>query len=177
AQTARMYVFLVTSVAGFMTLVFEWERTQKVGYLIAAVVVMLIGPQFNTLPIFAAFIVLLPALLHGDRRRAWAGVIAFATILIGFFLIRRWTDAWYPQDVAADAGPVGNGPKAALIPHISVLWLSAATVPALLISWFVRWPGAVAGERDRGGAEGRARPGRTVALSIAVSLLGAGLVS
>src|SRR6185437_7814224 len=69
SQTARMYVFLVTSVAGYMTLVFQWERTQKTGYLIAAVAVMIVGLQFHTLAIFAAFILLIPALLQGDRRR------------------------------------------------------------------------------------------------------------
>ena len=68
AQTARMYVFLTTSVAGFMSLVFAWERTSRLGYLLAAVAVMLVGLQFHTLAVFAAFIVLIPGLLRGDAR-------------------------------------------------------------------------------------------------------------
>jgi 4-amino-4-deoxy-L-arabinose transferase-like glycosyltransferase len=177
AQTARMYVFLVASVAGFMTLVFEWERTQKSGYLLAAVAVMLIGLQFHTLAIFAAFIVLMPALLHGDRRRLWAGLIAFALAVAGFYLIDRWVAASYPQDVAADSGPDGNGPRAALIPHIGWLSLAAAAVPALLFAWFVL-------QRSRDAAVEAAMPqgraaqpsGLTPMMTVAVVSLGAALV-
>jgi len=192
AQTARMYVFLVTSVAGFMTLVFQWERTQKGGYLLAAVAVMLIGLQFHTLAVFAAFIVLIPALLHGDRRRLWAGLIAFAVIVAGFYLIDRWIAASYPQDVAADAGPEGNGPRAALIPHIGWLWLVAAAVPALLFAWFMlqRSMEAVGDAVVRASATGAWReqpesrpqprtsrgPGLTATMTVAVVLLGAGLL-
>src|SRR6185437_4859069 len=35
AQTARMYVFLVTGVTGFMALLFAWERTGRSAYLVA----------------------------------------------------------------------------------------------------------------------------------------------
>ena len=59
AQTARMYVFLVTCVAGYMALIFAWERSGRVGYLAAAVVTLLVGIQFHTLAIFAAFLVFL----------------------------------------------------------------------------------------------------------------------
>jgi hypothetical protein len=172
-----MYVFLVASVAAFMTLVFEWERTQKSGYLLAAVAVMLIGLQFHTLAIFAAFIVLMPALLHGDRRRLWGGLIAFAVAVAGFYLIDRWVAASYPQDVAADSGPDGNGPRAALIPHIGWLSLAAAAVPALLFAWFVL-------QRTMDGAVEAAMPqaraaqssGLTPMMTVAVVALGAGLV-
>jgi hypothetical protein len=130
AQTARMYVFLTTCVAGFMSLVFQWERTNRLGYLVAAVLVMVIGLQFQVLAVFAAFLVFLPALWHGDRRRLWQSLAAFAVIVAAFAAIRWWTDSAYPQELAG-SGPIENGPKATLVPHIGWVWLMAAAVPAL----------------------------------------------
>src|SRR3984885_2586705 len=49
SQTARMYVFLVACVTGYMTLVFAWERTGRSRYLVAAVITLLVGLQFHTL--------------------------------------------------------------------------------------------------------------------------------
>ncbi len=134
SQTARMYVFLVTSVAAFMALVFQWERTNRAGYLAAAVAAMLVGLQFHTLAIFAAFIVLIPGILHGDRRRFWHGLLAFAVIVAGFVAIDTLISNAYPQNVAADSDGITNGPQATLIPHIAVGWLALALVPAMLCS-------------------------------------------
>jgi hypothetical protein len=137
AQTARMYVFLVTFVAGYMALIFAWERSGRVGYLAAAVVTLLVGIQFHTLAIFAAFLVFLPGLLQGDSRKFWEAVLAFAIIVVGFKAINTWIGHAYPQSVEADNGPVGNGPHAAVIPHLKHLWLLAAALPALAISFWV----------------------------------------
>jgi hypothetical protein len=137
AQTARMYVFLVTCVAGYMALIFAWERSGRVGYLAAAVVTLLIGIQFHTLAIFAAFLVFLPGLLQGDSRKFWAAVLAFAVIVVGFEAINTLIDHAYPQSVESDNGPVVNGPHAAVIPHLKHLWLLVAAVPALAISFWV----------------------------------------
>lgn len=137
AQTARMYVFLITSVAGYMALIFAWERTGRAGYLAAAVVAMLVGLQFHTLAVFAAFLVFLPGILQGDRRKLWTGVLAFAAIALGFELINHWISSEYPLSVESDAGPVANGPHAALVPHLSSLWLMLATVPALAVSLWI----------------------------------------
>ncbi len=137
AQTARMYVFLVTSVAGYMALVFAWERTGRVGYLVGAVVTLLIGLQFHTLAIFAAFLVLLPGLIHGDVRQLRAGLVAFVTIAIGFVVINHLISMAYPQSVDSDSGPVGNGPHAAWVPHVKLLWLLLAAVPALALSMWI----------------------------------------
>ncbi len=137
AQTARMYVFLVASVAGFMALVFAWERTGRTGYLVSAVATMLIGLQFHTLAIFAAFLVFLPGLLQGDRRKLWLGAAAFAAIVVGFELINTWISSEYPQNVESDDGPVPNGPHAAVVPHLAHVWLLVAAVPALAFSFWV----------------------------------------
>jgi hypothetical protein len=146
AQTARMYVFLVTCVAGYMVFLFEWERSGRIGYLVAAVVTMVVGIQFHTLAIFAAFLVLLPGLLQADARKFWVGVVAFAVMAVGFKVINTLIDHAYPQSVEADSGPVGNGPHAAFVPHLAHLWLVVAAVPALLFAlWVARGRPAVSG--------------------------------
>ena len=137
AQTARMYVFLVTCVAGYMALVFAWERSGRSGYLVGAVITLLVGLQFHTLAIFAAFLVLLPGLLHADRRKFLAGVVAFVTLAVGFEVINHLISMAYPQSVEADAGPVANGPHAAVVPHVKHLWLLLGAVPALALSLWV----------------------------------------
>jgi hypothetical protein len=137
AQTARMYVFLVTSVAGYMALIFAWERSGRVGYLVAAVATLLVGLQFHTLAIFAAFLVFLPGLLQGDSRKFWAGAVAFGVLVLGFEVINHLISMAYPQSVEPDAGSGGNGPHAALVPHVKYLWLLLGLVPALAVSFWV----------------------------------------
>lgn len=183
AQTARMYVFLVTGVAAFMSLVFAWERAERTRYLVAAIAVMLLTLQFHTLAIFAAFLVFLPALLHGDRRRLRDGLIAFAVIVAGFYLIDRWVSASYPQDVAGEAGP--TGPKAALLLHGPWIWLVAAAAPALVFAWFVLRHGVQAGATQSGSPRFGApaatppvlpRPRLALPMILAIVLLAAGLI-
>ncbi len=138
SQTARMYVFLVTCVTGYMALVFAWERTGRSGYLVAAVFTLLVGLQFHTLAIFAAFLVFLPGLLQGDERKFWAGAAAFVSIAVGFEVINHLITIAYPQAVeSADNGEVGNGPHASVVPHIKHLWLLVGALPALAFSSWV----------------------------------------
>jgi hypothetical protein len=138
AQTARMYVFLVASVGAYLTLLFHWERTGRTGFLIAAVAAMLVGLQFHTLAIFAAFLVFIPGLLQGDARKFWLGMAAFAVIVASFFAIKTWIGLAYPQSVGPDdAEGFVNGPHAVRILHLGLPWAMAACVPALLLSWFV----------------------------------------
>lgn len=140
AQTARMYVFLVTCVTGYMALVFAWERTGHSGYLVAAVATLLVGIQFHTLAIFVAPLVFLPGLLRGDWRKLAAGAAAFAVMAIGFKAINAWIASEYFQSVDSD-GPVINGPHAAeVIPHLGHLWLLALLLGvALLAVAFSLW--------------------------------------
>jgi 4-amino-4-deoxy-L-arabinose transferase-like glycosyltransferase len=137
AQTARMYVFLVTCVAGYMALVFAWERTGRTGYLVGAVVTLFVGLQFHTLAIFASFLVFLPGLLQGDVRKFRTGLIAFAIIVVGFAVINHLISMAYPQSVESDAGAVSNGPHATFVPHVKHLWLLLGALPALGFSFWV----------------------------------------
>ena len=96
SQEARMYIFLLASLVGYTILVFEWERTDRIGMLLAAVAVMIIGLVFHTLAVFGAFIVFFPGLLHADRRKLFAGAAAFMVIVLGYALISRWVSSFYP---------------------------------------------------------------------------------
>jgi 4-amino-4-deoxy-L-arabinose transferase-like glycosyltransferase len=144
AQTARMYVFLATSVAAFMLLVFEWERTSRTGYLVGAVAVMLVGIHFHTLAIFAAFLLFIPGLLRADQPKLWRGAAAFAVILGGFFVINRWIGSQYFQAIgsANDDPALFNGPKAAVVPHVHGIWLALAVLVAICAAvWVIRRTG------------------------------------
>jgi 4-amino-4-deoxy-L-arabinose transferase-like glycosyltransferase len=96
SQEARMYIFLLACLTAYTILVFEWERTGRIGMLIAAVAVMIIGIQFHTLAVFGALIVFFPGLLHADRRKFFAGAAAFVVILLGYALISHWDSSFYP---------------------------------------------------------------------------------
>lgn len=136
AQTARMYVFLVTGVAGFMALLFAWERTGRGGYLVAAVVEMAVSLEFHTLSIFAVWLCFLPGLLGGDRRRLAQGAVAFAAIVGEFVALNRWISSAYPHALGAIDGTPINGPRA-VAPPPHLLWLVIVAVPALVLSWHV----------------------------------------
>ncbi len=125
AQTARMYVFLVASVAGYLVLLFEWERSGHDAWLAAAAIVLGIGIQFHQLAIFAAILLFYPGLLRADARRLLAGLAAFIGVAAIFFLISRWVDSSYPPVVGLPGAPqIVDGPRAAaLAAHPGLVWL------------------------------------------------------
>lgn len=151
AQTARMYVFLVAGVTGFMALIFAWERSGRTGYLIGAVIEMAVSLQFHTLCIFAAWLCFLPGLLSGERRTPqvqsrllWQGAAAFIAIVVEFLALNHWMGTEYPHSLGSVVGTPVNGPRA-VAPPLHVLWPLAMILPALALSWFAigargRWP-------------------------------------
>jgi Dolichyl-phosphate-mannose-protein mannosyltransferase len=108
SQEARMYIFLVASLAAYGALIFQWDRTERVGYLIAAVLVMLIGIQFHALAIFGAFLLFFPGLAHADALRLRHGAIAFVIALVGYFVISHWVESFYPPVPKIDLGVVAS---------------------------------------------------------------------
>jgi Dolichyl-phosphate-mannose-protein mannosyltransferase len=136
AQTARMYVFLVTGVTGFIALLFAWERTGRSGYLIGAVLEMAVSLEFHTLSIFAAWLCFLPGLVSGDRRKLWQGALAFAAIAAEFVALSYWISTQYPHALGSLAGTPANAPRA-VVPPLDVVWPLAAALPALALSWYV----------------------------------------
>lgn len=136
AQTARMYVFLVTGVTGFVALLFAWERTGRSGYLIGAVLEMAVSLEFHTLSIFAAWLCFLPGLVSGERRKLWQGAVAFVAIAAEFVALNHWIATQYPHALGALAGTPANAPRA-VAPPLQLLWPLAMALPAIAISWYV----------------------------------------
>jgi hypothetical protein len=136
AQTARMYVFLVTGVTGFMALIFAWERTGRGGYLVAAVLEMAVSLEFHTLTIFAAWLCFLPGLLTGERRKLWQGAAAFIAIAVEFAALNYWISMEYPHALGDIAGTPLNAPRA-VPPPLHVLWPLALALPAIALAWWV----------------------------------------
>jgi hypothetical protein len=142
AQTARMYVFLVTSIAGFLVLLFEWERTSRPGFLLGAVLMLLVGLQFHTLAVFSAPLLLFPGLLHGDLRKFRAGLIAFAIVVAGFFAVDAWIASNYPppEQVAGFEEPSQGSKARWAVPDVNPWWIAVALALATGLATFVVRP-------------------------------------
>jgi hypothetical protein len=136
AQTARMYVFLVTGVAGFMALLFAWERTGKTAFLVAAVIEMGVSLEFHTLSIFADWLCFLPGLLSGDARRLRQGAVAFVVIALEFLALNHWINTQYPHTTQALAVAVSNAPRAPGAGRLDPAWSVAMLLPSLALSWY-----------------------------------------
>jgi hypothetical protein len=141
AQTARMYVFMVTSIAAFLILLFAWERTDRIGYLIGAVLALIVGLQFHTLVVFSSLLLFFPGLLHGDMRKFLFGAGAFAVSVLGFLVIDAWVASFYPTPPplpGADIDALPDGPKAGeAIPQLGMVGLLIAAAVAALAAVFV----------------------------------------
>ncbi len=96
SQTARMYIFLVTCVAATMALVFVWERTDRIKWLVAATGVLILGMDMQVLAVSALLIFLLPGLVRCDARRFLQGVCASAVAIVAFAVINGLVEAQYP---------------------------------------------------------------------------------
>ena len=140
SQEARMYIFLLASLTAYTILVFEWERTDRIGMLVAAVAVMIIGIQFHTLAVFGAFIVFFPGLLHADRRKFFAGATAFVVIVLGYALISHWVASFYPPhpevhglDKVVSDRSWGLDKLRVSVPILAVAVLGAAAIAAYIV--------------------------------------------
>ncbi|MEJ0038416.1 MAG: glycosyltransferase family 39 protein [Gammaproteobacteria bacterium] len=138
AQTARMYGFLVACVTGYMILLFRWERTDNAWYLAGAVVTLIIGIQFQTLAVFAAFMAFYPGLVRGELHKIVFGAAAFAAIVAGFMAIDHWIVISYPaaRNGAADDEGVGSPGAASAIPQVALWVFAVAAVGAAALSAF-----------------------------------------
>jgi hypothetical protein len=139
AQTARMYVFFVTSLAAFLLLVFAWERTDRPGYLLGAVLALLIGLQFHSLTVFSAPLLLYPALVRGDLRKLVAGLAAFAFVVGAFLFIDGWVNSHYPpmEEVEGFVAPDGGSRGRWAVPSPSPWLIAAALLGSAALAAFV----------------------------------------
>jgi hypothetical protein len=138
AQTARMYVFLVTCVTGYMILLFRWERSDNAWYLAGAVVTLIIGIQFQTLAVFAAFMAFYPGIVRGELHKIVFGAAAFAAIIAGFMAIDHWVVSAYPaaRDVGGEDEGVGSPGAADAVPQVAWWMFAVAAVGATALSAF-----------------------------------------
>jgi hypothetical protein len=137
AQTARMYTFLAACVTGYMVLLFEWERSDRVRYLVAAVAVLVVGIHFHTLAVFAAFMTFYPGLVRGEWSKVLLGGVAFAVIVAGFAGMNHFIAEQYP-DASETAGGEDGGSSgaraAAAIPQLGLWFYAAALVVAAALA-------------------------------------------
>lgn len=131
SQEARMYIFLVTCLAGYTALIFEWERRNTAIWLVAAVIVMLIGVQFQVLAVFGSFLLLFPGLLAANTHKLWRGGIGFVVVAAGFAVASRWIDSFYPPRLKT-----GDTTVAAAETHITSLSLLHQN-PVLLLGGII----------------------------------------
>ena len=138
AQTARMYGFLVTCVAGYMVLLFRWERTDNAWYLLAAVATLIVGIQFQTLAVFAAFMAFYPGLVRGEPHKIALGAAAFVAVAGGFMAIDHWVVSAYPsaRDASADDEGGAGARAASAIPQIALWMFAVAAVGAAALATF-----------------------------------------
>ena len=96
SQTARMYIFLVACVTTCMSCLFAWERTNKVRWLVGAVLALVVGLDMHSLAVAAVLMFLVPGLLTGDIRRLLYGAAAAFVVTLAFVLIDGLVNAQYP---------------------------------------------------------------------------------
>jgi hypothetical protein len=171
AQTARMYVFLVTSVAAYSVLIFRWERTTGDGALLGALAVMIVGLQFHTLAIFAAFLLLYPGIVRGDQRKLVLGGAAFIVAVAAFYAISHWNNRYFPETTSVLLADQAGPKAAALIPRAGPMELGAAVAVAVALGLLVAWGMSRAAPARRAVTAGAA--GAVVAAGIIAQVLSA----
>lgn len=153
SQTARMYIFLVASVMASLACLFAWERTDRGGWLIGAVLALVIGLDMHLLAVAAMPMMLLPGLAGRDLRKLLQGVGAALVIGLAYLAFDALTDASYPvppPEFAADLAeePRGGLRSLTIAPDFAAAW-AAGIAMALLAVYLARAialrPAAVAG--------------------------------
>jgi len=138
SQEARMYIFLSASLAAYMILLFRWERTGRISDLLATVVAMVVAIQFQEIAVFAGLLIFFPGLVHGDRGKLRAGLVAFVLMGVAYLVVSRWILSFYPHiEVAHDAKVSLQFGEAPTLPamRLPLLLLGAAALVAAFISW------------------------------------------
>lgn len=139
SQEVRMYAFLCASLAAYMALLFEWERTSRGGYLVAAVLAMLIAIQFQEIAVSSSLLLLFPGLARGDRSKLRQGLAALVVTAIGYKLISHWAGSFYPE-VVADFNPSARASQTGEAPSDGgVRFSPEVLLPALVVSVGLVW--------------------------------------
>jgi hypothetical protein len=136
SQTARMYIFLLVTIAVSMGCVFQWETNGRPGWLIVGVVSMIIGIELHALAAFSSLVFLMPGIVRGDPRKLIQGCCATFCVLFGYLVIDSWVNAQYPvppSDFASDLPPPSwrEGPRAM---HVDIAQYAFVFIGGILAS-------------------------------------------
>jgi hypothetical protein len=154
SQTARMYIFLLAAIAACMACVFEWERSGRLGWLVAAVVALIVGIELHALAVMSVLIFLFPGILHGDVRKIVYGAAAAVVIMLAYVGIDSWVSAQYPvppPEYAADLGP-RPGQRASAAAEFQLTFDIALWIAGIVIAMFILHLGRLIPKRPAAGA-------------------------
>jgi hypothetical protein len=133
SQTARMYIFMLACIAGCLVCIFEWERSDRLGWLIGAVLTLVIGIELHALAVTCVLLFMLPSLLHADRRKFAYGLAAASAVMVAYLFIDGWQNSQYPvpppeygADIVATLRHGGEPLRAFPLPMVVALWIMAA---------------------------------------------------
>jgi hypothetical protein len=139
SQTARMYIFMLAAIAGSLTCLFAWERSGRIGWLIGAVLALIVGIELHALAVTCALLFLMPGLLQGDQRKFMYGLAAVAVTMLAYLAIDTWVNSNYPvppPEYAAEAEQLRPG-GAPLKHHPVVfdiaIWIAGAVTAFLAV--------------------------------------------
>jgi hypothetical protein len=138
SQTARMYIFMEVCIAACLACIFAWERTNRLAWLVGAVVALVFGIELHALAVTCVLLFLLPGILHGDPRKYAYGLGAVALCMLAYLGIDAWVNANYPvppPEYAADLGPDprGSAPTEYPLEFDIALWLVGAVTAGFVI--------------------------------------------
>lgn len=139
SQTARMYIFMLACIPGALACLFAWERNGRIGWLIGAVLLLIVGIELHALAVTCALLFLMPGLLQGDQRKFMYGLAAVAVTMLAYLAIDTWVNANYPvppPEYAAQAEKMG--PSGAPLKHHPfvfdiAIWIAGAVTAFLAV--------------------------------------------
>ena len=140
SQTARMYIFMLACVAGALACLFKWEGSGRIGWLIGAVLLLIVGIELHALAVTCALLFLMPGLLQGDQRKVMYGLGAVAVTMLAYLAIDTWVNANYPvpppeyaAQMASQMKPGGAPLKHHPFVFDVAIWISGAVTAFLAV--------------------------------------------
>jgi hypothetical protein len=140
SQTARMYIFMLACVAGCLVCIFAWERNDRVGWLIGAMLALIVGIELHALAVTCALLFLLPGVLQADQRKLAYGLAAASVVMVAYLIIDGWANAQYPipppeygADVAATIRHGGAAIRNFPMAFDIALWITGAATAAFAV--------------------------------------------
>lgn len=140
SQTARMYIFMLACVAACLVCIFRWERGGGIGWLIGAVLALVVGIELHALAVTCALLFLFPGIMQGDQRKFAYGLGAASIAMVAYLGIDTWVNANYPvppPEFAAEAAATPPRGGNAMLRHAFsfdvALWVTSLVTVFLIV--------------------------------------------